>query len=64
VAGSTLRVVAPGAAEASCDAGEVLISAMCTGTFSGYPLRATATGASCVDPGGQAQVTIVCMPQQ
>jgi hypothetical protein len=40
-----------------------MISAMCTGTFSGYPLRATATGASCADPGGQAQVTIVCMAQ-
>jgi hypothetical protein len=53
--------VAPGAVTATCDAGEVLISAYCTGSWTNYPLKPTATGASCGEAGSNdAKVVIVC----
>jgi hypothetical protein len=60
-AAASFRVVSPDAASATCDAGEVLISAYCTGTWTNYPLKPTANGASCGDAGStDAKVTIVC----
>ena len=57
-------MVSPNAATATCDAGEVLISAYCTGTFTNYPLKPTANGASCGEAGStEARVTIVCGKQ-
>jgi hypothetical protein len=54
-------VVAPNAATASCEAGEVLISAYCTGTWTNYPLKPTENGAACGDAGAtDVKVTIVC----
>jgi hypothetical protein len=52
-------VVGPSTGAASCDGGEVMISAHCTGTFSAYPLRPTDNGASCGD-GADVKVTLVC----
>jgi hypothetical protein len=42
----------------------VLISAYCTGTWTNYPLKPTANGASCGEAGStEAKVTIVCGKQ-
>ena len=57
-------MVSPNAATATCDAGEVLISAYCTGTFTNYPLKPTANGAACGDAGSSdVKVTLVCGKQ-
>jgi hypothetical protein len=55
-------VVSPDAPSATCDAAEVLISAYCTGSWTGnYPLRPSGNGASCGDAGTtDIKVTIVC----
>ena len=60
--GTTLRVVAPQATSASCEADEVMISAYCSGTFNTYPLVPLANGARCGNnPASTAlRVTIVC----
>ena len=62
VAGTTLRVVAPQATSASCEADEVMISAYCTGTFNTYPLVPLANGARCGNNQASTtlRVTIVC----
>jgi hypothetical protein len=61
-AGTTLRVVAPQATSASCEADEVMISAYCSGTFNTYPLVPLANGARCGNnPASMTlRVTIVC----
>ena len=45
--GMTLRLVRPKAPAASCDGGEVMISAFCSGKFKAYPLTTTENGARC-----------------
>jgi hypothetical protein len=63
-AGASFRLVSPNAAQATCDAGEVLISAYCTGTFTSYPLKPSPNGASCGEPNStEVKVTIVCGKQ-
>jgi len=61
---SSIRVVAPEAGEkASCESGEVMIGAWCTGTYDVYPLRVGpgANEASCdVTRGTDIRVVIVC----
>jgi hypothetical protein len=57
-------VVSPDAPSAACAAGEVLISAYCTGTWTNYPLKPGQNGASCGEAGtSEAKVTIVCGKQ-
>jgi hypothetical protein len=57
-------MVSPDAATATCNAGEVLISAYCTGNFTTYPLKPTANGASCGEANStDVKVTIVCGKQ-
>jgi hypothetical protein len=60
--GMKLRLVRPHASSATCAAGEVLVSAFCTGEIGRSPLIATETGANCgtAVKGSLAQVTIVC----
>jgi hypothetical protein len=63
-AGASFRIVPPSGPTATCGAGEVLISAYCTGTWTNYPLKPTANGASCGEAGStEATVTIVCGKQ-
>jgi len=57
--GSPFRVVGPTAGAAGCDAGEVMISAYCTGSWTNYPLRPMDNGATCGDS-GDVRVTLVC----
>jgi hypothetical protein len=61
-AGMTLRVVAPQATSASCEADEVMISAYCSGTFNTYPLVPLPNGARCGNNPASTtlRVTIVC----
>ena len=61
-AGTTLRIVAPQSASASCEADEVLVNAYCTGTFNAYPLVPLSNGARCGNnPNATTmRVTIVC----
>jgi len=61
-AGMALRLVRPHAASATCDAGETMISAFCSGKFQRYPLTTTENGANC-GPSSRTnpvEVTIVC----
>lgn len=58
--GASLRVVTSDA-EATCDGGEVMVSAICLGTSALYPLQTTDNGASCGDSG--ATIRIACMAQ-
>jgi hypothetical protein len=54
-------VVSPNSATATCDAGEVMISAYCTGTWTNYPLKPADNGASCGDANAtDVKVTLVC----
>jgi hypothetical protein len=63
-AAASFRVVSPDAAAATCNPGEVLISAYCTGTWTNYPLKPTANGAACGEAGTtDVKVTIVCARQ-
>ena len=58
-----LRLVRPKAPAASCQGGEVMISAFCSGKFKAYPLTVTENGARCgPDTSGTSpvEVTIVC----
>jgi hypothetical protein len=60
-AAGAFRVVSPNAATASCESGEVMISAYCTGNFAAYPLKPAQNGAACGDAGAtDVKVTIVC----
>jgi hypothetical protein len=59
-AGTSLRVVTSDG-EASCNDGDVMVSAICVGSTGVYPLQTTETGASCGDSG--ATVRITCMEQ-
>jgi hypothetical protein len=61
-AGGGIRVIAADGHEASCGAGEVLISAFCTGAPEGYPLNIYPGGAKCGWSGDNAKVTISCAP--
>jgi hypothetical protein len=54
-------VVSPDSATATCDAGEVMISAYCTGTWTNYPLKPADNGASCGDANAtDVKVTLIC----
>ena len=58
-----LRLVRPRAPAATCQDGEVMISAFCSGKFKAYPLTTTENGARCgADTSGTSpvEVTIVC----
>jgi len=53
--------VSPNAPQATCDAGEVMISAYCIGNFANYPLKPAENGAACGDAGvTDVKVTLVC----
>jgi hypothetical protein len=57
-----VRVVSSDAVSATCETGEVLVSAYCTGSWTSYPLKPAQNGASCGEAGSsEAKVTIVCM---
>jgi collagen triple helix repeat protein len=63
-----IRVLEPvgGGATSSCDTGEVMIGAWCTGTYNAYPLRAGpgANEASCTAAeNADIKVVIVCAKQ-
>jgi hypothetical protein len=63
-----IRVLEPvgGGATSSCDTGEVMIGAWCTGTYNAYPLRAGpgANEASCTAAeNADVKVVIVCAKQ-
>ncbi len=55
--GTVIRVVTS-AGEASCDAGEVMVSALCVNAATPYPLQTKENGASCGASG--ATVRIAC----
>ena len=58
-----LHLVSSGTNTASCEAGEALFGAYCTGGWSDYPLMATAGGGvKCGYSGGMAEANAVCMP--
>ena len=59
----TLRLVRPHAPAATCEAGEVMISAFCSGKYQRYPLTTTQNSARCgpdTPRAPQVEVTIVC----
>jgi len=61
LAGASFHVVSPDGPSATCDSGEVLVSAYCTGIWTNYPLKPTRNGAACGEAGSsEAKVTIVC----
>lgn len=63
-AGTTLRIVTPDAAQANCNADEILVSAYCTGPGTAAP-AARRDGAQCGDgTGTELKVTIVCAKRQ
>ena len=55
--GTVIRIVTSGG-EASCDAGEVMVSALCVNAATPYPLQTKENGASCGASG--ATVRIAC----
>jgi hypothetical protein len=55
-----MRVVS-GEPSGTCDAGETMVSAFCSGGGREYPLQTTANGAKCGYSGSSAEVTLVCM---
>jgi hypothetical protein len=60
---STIRLVASGSNTASCEQGETMIGAYCTGGWSEYPLITyPGSMAKCGYSGGGAQATVACLP--
>jgi hypothetical protein len=58
MAGLSLRVVRPNASSASCNADEIVVSAVCSGRSSRQPLTTTERSARCESNGNS--VTILC----
>jgi hypothetical protein len=60
--GLSLRLVRPGAPAGSCNADEVMVSAVCTGKFTRNPLTTTEKGANCGPDikSNTNEVTILC----
>jgi hypothetical protein len=57
---SGLRVVASDSNTASCESGETMVSAYCTGSWGAYPLQTYGNRAKCGYSGGGAKATVVC----
>jgi Collagen triple helix repeat (20 copies) len=63
---AAIRVLAPvgSGQSSSCDAGEVMVSAWCIGTYESYPLRMGQNEASCAGAeDADVQVVVVCAKQ-
>jgi Collagen triple helix repeat (20 copies) len=63
---ASIRVLAPvgSGQSSSCDAGEVMVSAWCIGTYQSYPLRMGQNEASCAAAEDtDVQVVVVCAKQ-
>ena len=63
---AAIRVLAPvgSGQSSSCDAGEVMVSAWCVGTYQSYPLRMGQNEASCAAAeDADVQVVVVCAKQ-
>jgi hypothetical protein len=63
---ASIRVLAPvgSGQSSSCDAGEVMVSAWCIGTYQSYPLRMGQNEASCAAAeDADVQVVVVCAKQ-
>ena len=64
--GAAIRVLAPvgSGQSSSCDAGEIMVSAWCIGTYQSYPLRMGQNEASCAAAeDADVQVVVVCAKQ-
>jgi hypothetical protein len=57
--GAGIRVVS-GSNKGSCDSGETMVSAFCSGVGSEYPLTTYPNGAKCGYSGDSSEVTLVC----
>jgi len=60
--GSGLRVVASDTHTASCEAGETMVSAYCSGGWGKYPLQTYGDSAKCGYSGGGGKATVICAP--